>query len=299
MSRETGGSAKLSVGSGNSSSTAWRCARLPEDGRRVAARLRCWRSPRTCCSPGCRSCSSRRVCAPRPPADAGSGSSRPRPPTPHRTPAPRQRRDRPGRGHLPMRMPSTVRGALALASAALVLTACGGGGGGDPLNSGSGQSLRARPRRRTRSSSGPPTSRKRDVGQHLRLRADCQGRGRQHQPEHRQPRGLPQGSAGRSIDLVPEYTGVLLQYFDPTATATAPEDVYTALQAAHPLPLEVLAKSDAEDKDAVVVTKETADAATISRPSPTSRRWRAVHPRRAAGVGDPARRCSRAGRPTA
>ncbi len=63
-----------------------------------------------------------------------------------------------------------------------------------------------------------------------------------------------------SIDLVPEYTGVLLQYFDPTATATAPEDVYTALQAATPAGLEVLAKSDAEDKDAVVVTKETADA---------------------------------------
>ena len=63
-----------------------------------------------------------------------------------------------------------------------------------------------------------------------------------------------------SIDLVPEYTGVLLQYFDPTATATAPEDVYTALQAATPAGLEVLAKSEAEDKDAVVVTKETADA---------------------------------------
>lgn len=63
-----------------------------------------------------------------------------------------------------------------------------------------------------------------------------------------------------SINLVPEYTGVLLQYFDPAATATSPEDVYTALQEATPEGLEVLEKSDAEDKDAVVVTKATADA---------------------------------------
>ena len=37
-----------------------------------------------------------------------------------------------------------------------------------------------------------------------------------------------------SVDLVPEYTGVLLQYFDPTATATSSDEVYAALQAAVP-----------------------------------------------------------------
>ena len=37
-----------------------------------------------------------------------------------------------------------------------------------------------------------------------------------------------------SIDLIPEYSGVLLQYFDKTATATTPDDVYAALQKAVP-----------------------------------------------------------------
>ena len=63
-----------------------------------------------------------------------------------------------------------------------------------------------------------------------------------------------------SIDLVPEYTGVLLQYFDTTATAVSSDDVYAALQTADPSGLKVLDKSPAEDKDAIVVTKETADA---------------------------------------
>jgi len=63
-----------------------------------------------------------------------------------------------------------------------------------------------------------------------------------------------------SIDLVPEYSGVLLQQFDPTATAVSPDDVYAALVKATPDGLTVLAKSTAENKDAVVVTKATAQA---------------------------------------
>jgi osmoprotectant transport system substrate-binding protein len=61
-----------------------------------------------------------------------------------------------------------------------------------------------------------------------------------------------------SIDLIPEYSGVLLQYFDPKATAVSSPDVYAALQKAVPAPLTVLDQAAAEDKDAVVVTKETA-----------------------------------------
>ena len=62
-----------------------------------------------------------------------------------------------------------------------------------------------------------------------------------------------------SIDLIPEYSGVLLQYFDKGATAVSAEDVYAALQKATPEPLTVLTRSAAEDKDAIVVTKETAE----------------------------------------
>jgi osmoprotectant transport system substrate-binding protein len=62
-----------------------------------------------------------------------------------------------------------------------------------------------------------------------------------------------------SIDLIPEYSGVLLQYFDKTATAVSEADVYAALQKAVAAPLTVLDQSKAEDKDAIVVTKATAD----------------------------------------
>jgi osmoprotectant transport system substrate-binding protein len=61
-----------------------------------------------------------------------------------------------------------------------------------------------------------------------------------------------------SIDLIPEYTGVLDQYFSKNAKATDSAGVYAELKAAVPATLTVLDKSAAEDKDAVVVTKETA-----------------------------------------
>ncbi|WP_459707617.1 ABC transporter substrate-binding protein [Actinophytocola sp. KF-1] len=67
--------------------------------------------------------------------------------------------------------------------------------------------------------------------------------------------GLKDGS----IDLIPEYTGVLLQFFDKEAPEVESEEVYTALQEALPDNLIVLDKAEAEDKDAIVVTKETAE----------------------------------------
>ena len=63
-----------------------------------------------------------------------------------------------------------------------------------------------------------------------------------------------------TIDLFPEYTGNLLQYFDDTATATTPEDVYAALQDALPEGLTVLDQSPATDQDSYNVTAEFAEA---------------------------------------
>ncbi len=63
-----------------------------------------------------------------------------------------------------------------------------------------------------------------------------------------------------SIDLVPEYSGVLLQYFDKAATAVSSEDVFAALEKATPEGLEVLTQSAAENKDSIAVTKDTAEA---------------------------------------
>jgi len=62
-----------------------------------------------------------------------------------------------------------------------------------------------------------------------------------------------------SIDLIPEYSGNLLAYFDKTSKAVSSTDVYAALPKALPSSLKVLAQSTAEDKDAIVVTKATAD----------------------------------------
>lgn len=67
-----------------------------------------------------------------------------------------------------------------------------------------------------------------------------------------------------SIDLIPEYTGVLAHYFDETATATESDAVYEELKAALPETLAVLDKSDAEDKDAIAVTRETADEYSLT-----------------------------------
>ncbi|MFC9786206.1 ABC transporter substrate-binding protein [Rhodococcus sp. NPDC127528] len=62
-----------------------------------------------------------------------------------------------------------------------------------------------------------------------------------------------------SIDVIPDYTGNLLQYLDKNATATAAADVDAALTAALGPELAVTTPAPAEDKDAVVVTRGTAD----------------------------------------
>lgn len=62
-----------------------------------------------------------------------------------------------------------------------------------------------------------------------------------------------------SIDLMPEYNGTLLQHIDKNATASSPEDVQAALEKALPAQLVALTMSQAQDSDALVVTKETAE----------------------------------------
>jgi osmoprotectant transport system substrate-binding protein len=61
-----------------------------------------------------------------------------------------------------------------------------------------------------------------------------------------------------SIDLFPEYTGNLLQYYDKNTKATTSEDVYAALRKALPKGLKVLDQSPATDQDSYNVTKEFA-----------------------------------------
>jgi len=60
------------------------------------------------------------------------------------------------------------------------------------------------------------------------------------------------------IDLFPEYTGNLLQYYDPDTTATTSDDVYAALADALPDGLEVLDQASATDQDSYNVTADFA-----------------------------------------
>jgi osmoprotectant transport system substrate-binding protein len=61
-----------------------------------------------------------------------------------------------------------------------------------------------------------------------------------------------------SIDLIPEYTGNLLLYFDPQSTVTTPDAVESALRKALPGDLAILTPSPASDTDTVTVTDATA-----------------------------------------
>ena len=62
------------------------------------------------------------------------------------------------------------------------------------------------------------------------------------------------------VDLFPEYSGNLLQFFVPAATETAADDVYAALATALPEGLSALAMSPASDQDSYNVTQEFASA---------------------------------------
>ncbi|MFJ8358148.1 ABC transporter substrate-binding protein [Streptomyces sp. NPDC093984] len=69
---------------------------------------------------------------------------------------------------------------------------------------------------------------------------------------------IPALKAG-DIDLLPEYQGALLNYLDPKATPTEEGAMQNALTLALPAGLQVLPYGMAEDSDAFVVTRRTAD----------------------------------------
>lgn len=69
---------------------------------------------------------------------------------------------------------------------------------------------------------------------------------------------LPEIEAGE-IDLFPEYSGPLLQYWESDTPARQGEEVYSALQEAMPDGLRALAQAPATDQDSYVVTREFAE----------------------------------------
>jgi len=74
---------------------------------------------------------------------------------------------------------------------------------------------------------------------------------------------LPELESGK-IDVFPEYTGNLLQYYDKEETAKSPEEVETALAAALPDGLTALKAAAASDQDSYNVTKEFSEENDIT-----------------------------------
>jgi osmoprotectant transport system substrate-binding protein len=62
-----------------------------------------------------------------------------------------------------------------------------------------------------------------------------------------------------ALSVLPEYNGALLAYVDPKDTSSTLDQVTSALQQKLPKTLSLLTASPAEDKDTVVVRKDTAD----------------------------------------
>jgi osmoprotectant transport system substrate-binding protein len=69
---------------------------------------------------------------------------------------------------------------------------------------------------------------------------------------------IPELESG-SVDVLPEYSGNLLQYLDSSATAQTPEEIQTALAAALPDNLRVLDAAEASDQDSYTTTKAFAE----------------------------------------
>lgn len=68
------------------------------------------------------------------------------------------------------------------------------------------------------------------------------------------------GESGQtSLDLMPEYTGNLMLYYDPESEVTDPDGIYENLREVLPDGVEVLDQSTAVDQDVLCVTQETAD----------------------------------------
>ncbi|MDM7891550.1 ABC transporter substrate-binding protein [Curtobacterium sp. RHCKG28] len=66
---------------------------------------------------------------------------------------------------------------------------------------------------------------------------------------------IPQLEKG-AIDVLPEYSGNLLQYFDKSSKAKTADEIDDALEKALPKGLRVLDEADATDQDSYTVTKE-------------------------------------------
>lgn len=68
------------------------------------------------------------------------------------------------------------------------------------------------------------------------------------------------GMTDGSINVIPEYTGALAIFYDKSYTGSDPNEVYKHVEQVLPQDLKVLQPSQAENKDSITVTRQTADS---------------------------------------
>lgn len=158
------------------------------------------------------------------------------------------------RGHRPALAVVRILAAAVALAAAMALSACGGNS--DPLSSGGGGCDSDANKLTIGSANFPESETVADVyAEALRANGfsvDTKlniGSREAYIPALRQC----------SIGVIPDYTGNLLQYLDKSATASAADDVNTALTKALGTDLAAGTPAPGEDSDAVVVTHATAD----------------------------------------
>ena len=127
-----------------------------------------------------------------------------------------------------MRTSLIARSATMLAGFALALTACGGGS--DPLSSGSGQTSGAAAPSDTIVVGSANFTESQILAEIYAQALSAKGVTVEKRLNIGSRETYIPGLQDGSIDLIPEYSGVLLQYFDKTADETESDAVYTALQ---------------------------------------------------------------------
>ncbi|KAB2342341.1 ABC transporter substrate-binding protein [Actinomadura rudentiformis] len=146
-----------------------------------------------------------------------------------------------------------IRGAALALAATLALAACGGDDGGDPLKGGD-----------KGGAGGTITVGSADFAEsEVIMEIYAQAMEAKGIKVERKPKiGAREVYYGQvesgAIQVFPEYNGALLARVDKTSTASTTQEVDAALKAKLPAALEILPASKAEDKDALVVTSDTA-----------------------------------------
>ncbi|MFG1999136.1 ABC transporter substrate-binding protein [Spirillospora sp. NPDC048911] len=146
-----------------------------------------------------------------------------------------------------------IRGAAVALAATLALAACGDSGGDDPLKGGD-----------KGGAGGTITVGSADFAEsEVIMELYAQAMEAKGVKVERKPKiGAREVYYGQvesgAIQVFPEYNGALLARVDKTATASTTEEVDAALKTKLPASLEILTASKAEDKDALVVTSDTA-----------------------------------------